>query len=619
MIIANIGFIGVNILMWYDLDTSLKTAILNTEVIFWNFLGFFAVNFFYRLTDSKNDTPYYFVLANTMIIVFLGLFTDLMYSNSDIYTKETGKLAIKADSFLYYYAIISICITGIYSLLKMRNTVKKSKNRVYEKQYILLFRGFLSVYAFVFLLFYIRPLYFPDTKLIGLASIIVTYQAIYIFIAIYKYRAFGIDIKENASILFSQVQDNIIILDKNQKTTDMSNSAQQLLNVSSPEEITSFDISNYYKEYSFNEDYSQKEISFSIDQNEYVFLMSQSTLYENNLIKGKVIILNDITERITNELEIQRLNDELSKKIITKNQELNSTKKLLIDREYKEELANITTGALHNAKNLLSSLKVTGEAIQIHYNKSAQHNLHKANKLLSHHKDDLENFILHNPKGKKLLDYYQAIGDLITKEGTGYKYHFERFNTLIVSIEKIIGAQQRYGREKDITRIDILEVIEDSVLMQASANKTIDVQIKSNVEEPIAEIDETKFLHIMVNLIKNAQEALSESDTEDKKIDILIDKISDNFLHITVKDNGIGISSDNLSKMFTHGFTTKESGHGFGLHSCKKYLEEMGGTLSVHSDGIKKGTSFFLNVPECSDCSRQSSSVETDKQSLPNL
>ncbi|HXE51002.1 MAG TPA: ATP-binding protein, partial [Ramlibacter sp.] len=44
-------------------------------------------------------------------------------------------------------------------------------------------------------------------------------------------------------------------------------------------------------------------------------------------------------------------------------------------------------------------------------------------------------------------------------------------------------------------------------------------------------------------------------------------------------------------------FTTRKSGHGFGLHSCALAAKQMGGTLSAHSDGPGRGATFTLELP----------------------
>ena len=66
---------------------------------------------------------------------------------------------------------------------------------------------------------------------------------------------------------------------------------------------------------------------------------------------------------------------------------------------------------------------------------------------------------------------------------------------------------------------------------------------------------------------------------------------------IEVSDTGVGIEADKLKKIFSHGFTTKAKGHGFGLHSCANAATEMDGTLSVTSAGPMQGATFVLELP----------------------
>jgi signal transduction histidine kinase len=68
-------------------------------------------------------------------------------------------------------------------------------------------------------------------------------------------------------------------------------------------------------------------------------------------------------------------------------------------------------------------------------------------------------------------------------------------------------------------------------------------------------------------------------------------------LRITVADNGDGIAPENLTRVFAHGFTTRKTGNGFGLHSCVVAAQEMGGTLAAHSEGTGRGATFTLDIP----------------------
>ena len=82
-----------------------------------------------------------------------------------------------------------------------------------------------------------------------------------------------------------------------------------------------------------------------------------------------------------------------------------------------------------------------------------------------------------------------------------------------------------------------------------------------------------------------------------------------------IYDNGIGIQPENMDKIFRHGFTTKSDGHGFGLHSSANAATEIGGTLSVESDGEGHGAVFRLTMPVTFDPSHRRDVEDIDKQS----
>ena len=76
----------------------------------------------------------------------------------------------------------------------------------------------------------------------------------------------------------------------------------------------------------------------------------------------------------------------------------------------------------------------------------------------------------------------------------------------------------------------------------------------------------------------------------------MVDGADGHHLRLSVADEGKGIAAENQARIFTHGFTTRRGGHGFGLHSCALAAREMGGTLSVHSDGPDRGAIFTLEL-----------------------
>ena len=68
-------------------------------------------------------------------------------------------------------------------------------------------------------------------------------------------------------------------------------------------------------------------------------------------------------------------------------------------------------------------------------------------------------------------------------------------------------------------------------------------------------------------------------------------------MRLTVRDNGVGIPPENLTRIFAHGFTTKPGGHGFGVHASANAAREMKGSLTVLSDGPGTGATFSLDLP----------------------
>lgn len=121
--------------------------------------------------------------------------------------------------------------------------------------------------------------------------------------------------------------------------------------------------------------------------------------------------------------------------------------------------------------------------------------------------------------------------------------------------------------------------------------------IREDGEVPEVMVERHKVLQILVNLIGNAKRALKDSNQPDKRI-VLITRIEGDDVLVEVKDNGVGISAENLKKIFSHGFTTRHDGHGFGLHSSAIAAQEAGGSLAVSSEGPGLGATFTLRLPQ---------------------
>ena len=84
--------------------------------------------------------------------------------------------------------------------------------------------------------------------------------------------------------------------------------------------------------------------------------------------------------------------------------------------------------------------------------------------------------------------------------------------------------------------------------------------------------------------INNAKYATSGVDHRDRSVTIRIGMSAESTVEITVEDNGVGIAAGNIDRIFDYGFTTREEGHGFGLHSARDSAQEIGAKLV--KDGV---------------------------------
>ena len=120
------------------------------------------------------------------------------------------------------------------------------------------------------------------------------------------------------------------------------------------------------------------------------------------------------------------------------------------------------------------------------------------------------------------------------------------------------------------------------------------ISFEAEEDEIITLIDRTQLIRIITNLVKNAIQAIPDSQVE-KQIYIKVKKQDDAVL-IQVIDNGSGIDTENIPRIFEPKFTTKTSGMGLGLGIIKNIIENYKGTITFESE-IGIGTTFTVTLP----------------------
>ncbi len=165
-------------------------------------------------------------------------------------------------------------------------------------------------------------------------------------------------------------------------------------------------------------------------------------------------------------------------------------------------------------------------------------------------------------------------------------------------IKETVAMQQSYARLCGVTEtVQAADLVEDSLRLNAGAFARHGVALRREFHGvPPITVDKHKVLQILVNLVRNAKYACDESGRTDKLLILRVEQAGAG-VRISVIDNGVGIAAQNMNRIFSHGFTTRQSGHGFGLHSGALAARELGGSLRAESEGPGRGAAFILELP----------------------
>jgi len=352
------------------------------------------------------------------------------------------------------------------------------------------------------------------------------------------------------------------------------------------------------------------------------------------LLTGMVHIDTLLKECVRRELEEQRVQRELESRVKEKTADLTKANEELLrevaehkltaaklqaevaerqriaaqmENTYKELLATsrqagmteVATNVLHNVGNVLNSVNISASLVADHLMQSKAGNVGRVAALMRQHAEDLGDFMTRDPRGQQLPGYLGQLAGHLDEEQALLLREVQFVKKKIEHIRDIVAMQQNYARVAGVTEaVTVADLVEDALQMNADALVRHDVQIVREYDPHVPEItlEKHKVLQVLINLVRNAKYACDESGRKEKQITVRVTN-SNGLVRIAVMDNGVGIPTGNLTKIFNHGFSTREGGHGFGLHGSALAAKDVGGALLAHSDGPGKGATFTLELP----------------------
>ena len=260
----------------------------------------------------------------------------------------------------------------------------------------------------------------------------------------------------------------------------------------------------------------------------------------------------------------------------------------------------VSAGVMHNVGNVLNSVVTSARVSRKRLGQLNLDDLRVVCSKLEENQGGLDEYLVEDERGKHLLPFLAALVEDLESTAGSVGGELETLGEGIDHIANLVGAlTQSSKRSGLVERLDLVQQLNSSIeLCLLSFETGLQVEVVREFDElPNVMLDRHKLMEILVNLIRNALQAMQSKGDADMRLTVRLKREGEAQLRIEVADSGIGIAAEDLERVFVQGHTTKSDGHGLGLHLSANTATELGGQLSVDSAGLGQGATFTLRLP----------------------
>lgn len=259
----------------------------------------------------------------------------------------------------------------------------------------------------------------------------------------------------------------------------------------------------------------------------------------------------------------------------------------------------MASGILHDIGNAVVGFGSYTNRIKQHLTQSDYNNLNSLHGFLEKNKQQFDSAI-GEVKTKAMMDMIAGIAENQQKNASAANVIISEQMGIINHISEILSIQRQYikgQQSSDREKVNIRSVINDSIAMILSelTKNDIEIQMDIPIDLPAVKGDKTRLMQVFLNLFKNALESISSFEHHNKQIKVAITR-NEQVVAVYITDSGIGFDKETAEKIFSRGFTSKESGTGLGLLNCRSIVESHHGTLELKSDGLEKGSTAIVTL-----------------------
>lgn len=262
--------------------------------------------------------------------------------------------------------------------------------------------------------------------------------------------------------------------------------------------------------------------------------------------------------------------------------------------------ADMAAGIIHDMGNILTGLG--SQAVAVHQllgSENSLANLKRLIELLAYHLEGLDQ-ILGAGKGRSVVNLLQAIYSSDSRRHSEFTRIIGVFNTYLGHAQELLAISRSYAAQGVVPVADQLKqlIFDLHGMTDASFRKRKGLlRITLPDKLPALSLDRSKIMQILLNLIKNAQEAWDTAPSEPLLVELCVTCNPSHMIAISIRDNGCGIEPEKSESLFRRNVSTKQRGSGFGLYTSRKLAESMGGRLTLHSNAPMRGAVATLYLP----------------------
>jgi len=265
---------------------------------------------------------------------------------------------------------------------------------------------------------------------------------------------------------------------------------------------------------------------------------------------------------------------------------------------------------LHNIGNAVTPILLQADKLDTWNRDQPLKYLLACYRELRDHKGELDHYLAQNPRGMEVFSYMGRLLDtLMVEDRESTREAVSAIRSAVGHISHILKAQRLpSGAGEMKERMDVTGLVENALRIQGPALNKRGIRVRTQLAPGLMiTVDQNSMMQVIMNLIKNAYEALDALDRETPKKEIFIRSyMEEKKVCLEISDSGIGLESARQPMVFETGVSEKGSS-GFGLFYCRTIVEANGGTISFKSDGRGKGAAVRVAFEEDTLHSRESS------------